>query len=146
MGPRSQLFIQTVYSQAVVGACWGPGQLSFKLGVQLLPTSLGGGFNLTSFENGMKKIPGECSRADPSLFQEGTRTLTDTSQPALCVPSHVEEERGSAGVYWKCSTASQVNSQMPRLRNYKSQCDWACGFVVQCLPSMLQAWVPFPEL
>lgn len=42
----------------------------------------------------MKKGPAEYSRANPSLFQEGARTLTRISQPAPCVPPHVEEEKG----------------------------------------------------
>lgn len=55
----------------------------------------------------MKKGPAEYSKANPSLFQEGARILTGISQPAPCVPHHVEDEKGFS---WGLPDDAQVPS------------------------------------
>lgn len=55
----------------------------------------------------MKKGPAEYSRANPSLFQEGTRTFTCISQPAPRAPRHVEKEKGFS---WGLPDDEQVPS------------------------------------
>lgn len=87
--------------------------MAFKLGVSEEETKK------FYFEILMKEEPGERSRANPSLFQEGTRILTGISQPALCVPSHVEEERDSAGVCLttqNCPAQACFSSELPNAK------------------------------
>lgn len=55
----------------------------------------------------MKKGPSEYSRANPFYFKKAPEFLTGISQPAPCVPHHVEEEKGFT---WGLPDDAQVPS------------------------------------